>query len=158
MTKLVRFGEQYCRTVIREEPIKTVARLLLNSTYFSYLSSSYLFAPISHFEYSLRRQLTRPQKAFFKEIYYFQNARKTDEVDFIILDNGQPQELIQVCSDLSDCETQRREFGALLRIGAKLGCKNLKIITASETEKISLPTPIKAVSLADFFLSQQRDG
>lgn len=214
--------QEYFRTVIRreimerfnlknEEPLKTVARLLINSTYFSlskiyrdlvsqgikvgkntvgnyfsYLSSSYLFTPISHFEYSLRNQLTRPQKAFFvdngfittlstrfsqntgrllenlvawhllaehKEIYYFQNARKTDEIDFLVVDNGRPKELIQVCSDISDRETQKREFGALLRIGGKLGCENLKIITMSDTEKISFPTPIKAVSLADFFLS-----
>lgn len=214
--------QEYFRTVIRreimerfnlknEEPLKTVAKLLLNSTYFSlskiyrdlksqgikvgkntvgnyfsYLSSSYLFTPVSHFGYSLRHQLTRPQKAFFvdngfittlstrfsqnasrllenlvawhllalnKEVYYFQNARKTDEVDFIVLENGRPQELIQVCSNLSDRETQKREFGALLRTGKKLGCSNLKIITTSDSEKISLPPPIKAVSLADFFLS-----
>ncbi|MEK7514055.1 MAG: ATP-binding protein [Patescibacteria group bacterium] len=214
--------QEYFRTVIKreimerfnlknEEPLKTVAKLLLNSTYFSlskiyrdlksqgikvgkntvgnyfsYLSSSYLFTPVSHFEYSLRRQLTRPQKAFFvdngfittlstrfsqntgrllenlvashllamnKEIYYFQNARKTDEVDFIVLDNGRPQELIQVCFNLTDRETQKREFGALLRTGKKLDCKNLKIITAGDSEKISLPSPIKAISLADFFLT-----
>lgn len=218
--------QEYFRTVIRreimerfnlknEEPLKTVAKLLLNSTYFSlskiyrdltsqgikvgkntvsnyfsYLSSAYLFAPISHFEYSLRGQLTRPQKAFFvdngfivtlstrfsqntgrllenlvawhlraanKEIYYFQNVRKTDEIDFIVLDKGQPQELIQVCWDLSDRETQKREFGALLRTGKKLGCKNLMIITTGDSEKISLPTPIKGVSLADFFLSHRRE-
>lgn len=214
--------QEYFRTVIRreimerfnlknEEPLKTVAKLLLNSTYFSlskiyrdltsqgikvgkntvgnyfsYLTSSYLFAPLSHFSFSLRHQMTRPQKAFFvdngfittlstkfsqntgrllenlvawhlraknKEIYYFQNDRKTDEVDFIVLENGQPEELIQVCSDLSERETQKREFGALLRTGKKLGCLNLKIITTGKTEKISLPTPIKLVSLADFFLS-----
>lgn len=214
--------QEYFRTVIRreimerfnlknEEPLKTVARLLLNSTYFSlskiyrdlksqgvkvgkntvgdyfsYLFSSYLFVPLSHFSFSLRHQMTRPQKAFFvdngfittlstrfsqntgrllenlvawhlrakgKEIYYFQNARKTDEVDFVILENGQPQELIQACWDLSDGETQKREFGALLRTGKKLGCLNLKIITASDSKRISFPTPIKVVSLADFFLS-----
>lgn len=208
--------QEYFRTVIRreimerfnlknEEPLKTVARLLFNSTYFSlskiyrdlksqgikvgkntvgnyfsYLSSSYLFTPLPHFSFSLRHQMTRPQKAFFvdngfittlstrfsqntgrllenlvacllrtadKEIYYFQNERKTDEIDFVVLKNGQPEELIQVCSDLSDSETQKREFGALLRTGKKLGCSNLKIITASDSEKISIPTPIKVVSL-----------
>jgi len=153
--------------------------------YFSYLSSSYLFAPLPHFSFSLRHQMTRPQKAFFvdngfittlstkfsqntgrllenlvacllrtadKEIYYFQNERKTDEIDFVILKNGQPEELIQVCFDLSDRETQKREFGALLRTGKKLGCSNLKIITASDSEKISIPPPIKAISLSEFFL------
>lgn len=212
--------QEYFRTVIRreimerfnlknEEPLKTVAKLLLNSTYFSlskiyrdmksqglkigkntlghyfsYFTSSYLFAPIPHFAYSLRGQLTRPQKAFFvdnglitalstrfsqntgrllenlvawrvrtenNEIYYFQNERKTDEVDFVIIKDGKPSELIQVCSDLSDRETQKREFGALLRTGKKLDCRNLKIITNNETENISFPGPIKAVSVADFF-------
>lgn len=216
--------QEYFRTVIRreimerfglknEEPLKTMAKLLLNSTYFSlskiyrdlvsqevkigkntvnnyfsFLASSYLFAPIPHFSFSLRHQMTRPQKAFFadngfittlstkfsqntgrllenlvawhlwtkdKEIYYFQNERKTDEVDFVILKNGQPEELIQVCFDLTDRETQKREFGALLRTGKKLHCGNLKIITASQQEKISFPVPIKAVSLADFFLLEE---
>ena len=213
--------QEYFRTVIRreimerfnlknEEPLKTIAKLLLNSTYFSlskihrdlisqgvkigkntvnnyfsYLASAYLFAPIPHFSFSLRHQMTRPQKAFFvdngfittlstkfskntgrllenlvawqlrlkgKEVYYFQNERKTDEVDFVVLENGRPEELIQVCFDLSDRETQKREFGALLRTGKKLSCGNLKIITASQREKISFPAPIKAISLADFFL------
>ncbi|MCG2691199.1 ATP-binding protein [Microgenomates group bacterium] len=203
--------QEYFRTVLKnEEPLKTMAKLLLNSTYFSlskihrdlisqgvkigkntvnnyfsYLSSAYLFAPIPHFSFSLRHQMTRPQKAFFvdngfittlstkfsqntgrllenlvawhlrlkgKEVYYFQNERKTDEVDFVVLENGRPEELIQVCFDLSDRETQKREFGALLRTGKKLPCGSLKIITASQQEKISFPTPIKAISLADFFL------
>ena len=213
--------QEYFRTVIRreimerfnlknEEPLKTVARLLFNSpyfslskiyrdlksqgikvgkntvgNYFSYLSSSYLFAPLPHFSFSLRHQMTRPQKAFFvdngfittlstkfsqnsgrllenlvacllrtadKEAYYFQNERKSDEIDFVVLKNGQPEELIQVCSDLSDRETQKREFGALLRTGKKLSSSNLKIITASDLEKISIPVPIKAVSLSEFFL------
>ena len=213
--------QEYFRTVIRreiierfglknEEPLKTVAKLLLNSTYFtlskiyrdlisqgvkigkntvnnyfSYFISAYLFNPLPHFSFSWRHQMTRPQKAFFidngfittlstkfsqntgrllenlvaeclrvkdKEIYYFQNERKTDEVDFVVLKKGQPEELIQVCYDLTDRETQKREFGALLRTGKKLHCGNLKIITASQAEKITIPVPIKAISLADFFL------
>lgn len=217
---------EYFRTVIRreimerfglknEEPLKTVAKLLLNSSYFSlskiyrdlvsqevkigkstvnnyfsYLSSSYLFAPIPHFSFSMRHQMTRQQKAFFvdngfimtlstrfsensgrllenlvawhlreegREIYYYQNERKTDEVDFVVLKNGRQEELIQVCFDLTDRETQKREFGALLRTGKKFQCGNLTIVTGSEQEKISFPAPIKAVSLADFFLHQPGD-
>ncbi len=213
--------QEYFRTVIRreiierfglknEEPLKTVAKLLLNSTYFSlskiyrdlisqgvkigkntvnnyfsYFVSAYLFNPLPHFSFSLRHQMTRPQKAFFidngfittlstkfsqntgrllenlaaeylrvknKEIYYYQNERKTDEVDFVVLKKGQPEELVQVCYDLTDRETQKREFGALLRSGKKLHCENFKIITASQLEKIAFPAPIKAISLADFFL------
>ena len=214
---------EYFRTVIRreimerfglknEEPLKTVAKLLLNSTYFSlskiyrdlrsqgvkigkntvnnyfsYLASSYLFVPISHFSFSLRHQMTRPQKAFFadsgfltalstkfsqnnsrllenlvaghlrvrgKEIYYFQNERKTDEVDFVVSDSGRQEELIQVCFDLTDRETQKREFGALIRTGKKLRCENLKIITASQSEEVPCPASIKFVSLADFFFTK----
>jgi len=212
---------EYFRTVIRreimerfglrnEEPLKTTAKLLLNSTYFSlskiyrdlksqgvkigkntinnyfsYFVSAYLFAPMAHFSFSLRHRLTRPQKAFFidngfitalstkfsqnagrllenlvaghfrakgREACYFQNERKTDEVDFVVIKKGQAEELIQVCFDLTDRETQKREFGALLRTGKKLHCGNLKIITASQAEKIVSPAPIKVISLADFFL------
>ena len=70
----------------------------------------------------------------------------------MVIKKGQAEELIQVCFDLTDRETQKREFGALLRTGKKLHCGNLKIITASQAEKIVSPAPIKVISLADFFL------
>ena len=63
-----------------------------------------------------------------------------------------------MCSDLTDRETQKREFGALLRTGEKLGCSKLTMISASETEKITFPPPIKAVSLVDFFCENTTRG
>lgn len=218
-----RILQEYFKTVIkreimelfkikREEPLKTVAKLLFNSTYFtiskiyrdlksqemkiakntigdylSHLSSSYLFDPVLHWSNSYRQRLTKPQKAYFidngfitslstkfsqnsgrlfenlvarklrqdnKEIYYFQDERKTHEVDFIVSANGQPAELVQACFDLSDPETQKREFRSLLTAGGKLGCKNLKIITGS-FDKISSPEGIEIVTAANFFLANK---
>lgn len=212
--------QDYFKTVIRreimeryqlkrEEPVKTTAKLLLNSTnftlskiyrdlvsqsikiskntvgdYFDYLSSSYLFTPLSHFSFSFRNQINKPQKAYFidngfitslstkfsqnygrlwenlicrqllsqdKEVYYFQNDRKTDEVDFVVCNDNKPAQLIQACYDLSDRETQKREIGSLLRTGAKLSCKNLQIITPAPPN-FSPPKEIELVTAKDFLL------
>lgn len=186
-----------------EEPIKTTTKLLLNSTYFTlskiyrdlvsqgiklgkntvgnyftYLSSSYLFHPVSHFSFSWRGRETKPKKAYFidngfiralstkfsqnygrlwenlicrrlwsqnKEIYYWQNERKTDEVDFVICRNDKPIRLVQACYDLSDEATRKREFGALLRAGKKLEVKDLQVLTAGEFKQ-SVPEGIKIIS------------
>lgn len=212
--------QDYFKTVIRreimeryqlkrEEPVKTTAKLLFNSTnftlskiyrdlvsqsiklskntvgdYFEYLSAAYLFNPLSHFSFSFRNRVNKPQKAYFidngfitglstkfsqnygrlwenlicreflsqnKEIYYFQNDRKTDEVDFVICDDGKPVQLIQACYDLSDRETQKREIGSLLRTSAKLSCQKLQIITPT-TPSFSSPKEIEIITAKDFLL------
>ena len=88
-----------------------------------------------------------------KEMYYFQNVRKIDEVDFVICDNNKPVQLVQACYNLSDQETQKREIGSLLRSGKKLSCQKLQVIVPTvpnspiskeiemETEKSVEPKP-----------------
>ncbi len=212
--------QEYFKTVIRreimeryqlkkEEPVKSTAKLLFNSTYFTlskiyrdltsqgikldknavgdyfdYLSAAYLFTPLSHFSFSLRSRITKPQKAYFidngfisglstkfsqnygrlwenlvcrellsqnKEIYYFQNTRKTDEVDFVICDNGKPVQLVQACYDFSDHVTQKREIGSLLRSGVRLSSQKLQIIVPT-TPNFPIPKEIEVVTAKDLLL------
>lgn len=212
--------QEYFKTVIRreiseryqlkkEEPIKSTAKLLFNSTYFTqskiyrdltsqginldknavgdyfkYLKTAYLFIPLSHFSFSFRSRQTKPQKAYFidngfitslstkfsqnlgrlwenlicqklfsqgRELYYFQNNRKTDEVDFVVCKDNKPYQLIQACYDLTDSHTQKREIVALLRSGKKLLCSNLIIITPWEI-KLSIPKEIKIITAKNFLL------
>ena len=212
--------QEYFKTVIRreiteryklkkEELVKSTAKLLFNSTYFTlskiyrdltsqgikldknavgdyfeYLSAAYLFTPLSHFSFSLRSRITKPQKAYFidngfisglstkfsqnfgrlwenlicrellsqnKEMYYFQNVRKIDEVDFVICDNNKPVQLVQACYNLSDQETQKREIGSLLRSGKKLSCQKLQVIVPTVPNS-PISKEIEIVSAKDFLL------
>lgn len=86
-----------------------------------------------------------------REIYYVQNDRKTDEVDFVVCNDGRPVRLVQACYDLSDWKTQKREIGSLVRTGKKLSCQTLQIITPTVPDS---PTPrgIEVITAKDFLL------
>ncbi|MDI6730230.1 MAG: hypothetical protein QMD06_01650 [Candidatus Altarchaeum sp.] len=51
------------------------------------------------------------------------------EVDFVIVENKNVKQLIQVCYDLSNHNTKKREISALIRYSDELKCNNLLIIT-----------------------------
>jgi len=80
------------------------------------------------------------------EIRYYKS--KNQEVDFLILNNGLVEELIQVCYDIMDPTTKKREINALIRASKELKCNNLKIITWDyEGEEIVDNKKIKYVPL-----------
>ncbi len=60
--------------------------------------------------------------------------------DFVIKQDTEVRELIQVCHDTTDTKTRERETRALLKAGKELKCKNLLIITEDKEgeEKIIL--------------------
>jgi len=62
-----------------------------------------------------------------KECYYWRNMEK-EEVDFIIKNDDKIEQLIQVCYDISDPDTKKREIRALLKGSKELKCNNLLII------------------------------
>ena len=63
-----------------------------------------------------------------KEIYYWKDYQSR-EVDFIIREGFKTKQLIQICYDVSDYETKKREIRALLKASDLLKCKNLLVIT-----------------------------
>jgi len=67
------------------------------------------------------------------EIYYWQDPY-FGEVDFIIKEKTKIIEIIQVCYDMQDAETKKRELKSLMHASKMLDCKNLTIIT-EDTEK-----------------------
>ena len=62
---------------------------------------------------------------------HYKNPRGA-EVDFVILRGGTPAQLIQVCADVSDEQTNRREFRALLQASAELKCPEMLILNESK--------------------------
>jgi len=75
------------------------------------------------------------KKAFnmLLELYYWKNGEK--EVDFVVKEGLKVKELIQVCYDISDLETKKREVDGLLKASDELKCKNLIIICDKEGEE-----------------------
>ena len=68
-----------------------------------------------------------------KEIYYWKS--QNEEVDFIVKEGVKVKQLIQVCWDISDKNTKKREIKALLKASKELKCKNLLVITKDEEKK-----------------------
>lgn len=64
----------------------------------------------------------------FDQVYYWKNVRQ-EEVDFVIRQGGNITQLIQVCYDVQDETTRKREIRALLDASKELKCKHLLIIT-----------------------------
>ena len=62
------------------------------------------------------------------DVYYWHD-RQQREVDFVVTEGFEVRDLIQVCYDVDDLNTKKREINALLKASKELGCKNLHVIT-----------------------------
>lgn len=63
-----------------------------------------------------------------KELYYWKNAQH-EEVDFVIKENTKVKDLIQVCWDISDMKTKKREIRSLVKAMQEFGLEQGTIIT-----------------------------
>ncbi|MBM3309396.1 MAG: ATP-binding protein [Candidatus Altiarchaeales archaeon] len=80
------------------------------------------------YENAVAAELKRMEVDGYAEVYYWKNQQQ-EEVDFIVKKEGRVRQLIQVCYDVNELETKKREERALLKAGKELKCKNLLIIT-----------------------------
>ncbi len=62
------------------------------------------------------------------DFYYWKNPQH-EEVDFVIKGGTKIIQLIQVCYDVSDSETKKREIRALIKAKQELKCNNLLVLT-----------------------------
>lgn len=63
-----------------------------------------------------------------KEFYYYRTINGK-EVDFAVKEGLKVEQLIQVCYDMSDYQTSKREISALIRASREVGCENLLVLT-----------------------------
>lgn len=75
-------------------------------------------------------------KRKYEEIFYYKNKDGT-EVDFLIREKNKNKKLIQVCWDLSDKETRKREVDGLLKAMRELKLKSGVILTNNESGEIN---------------------
>lgn len=62
------------------------------------------------------------------EFYYYRPVNGK-EVDFLIKRGSNADELIQVCYDINDYETKKRELASLAKAGKAIGCDRLTVLT-----------------------------
>lgn len=87
-------------------------------------------------------------------VHYYKDERG-NEVDFAIRSDETTTALYQVCVDLTDEETRKREIKALVKAGKTLHCTNLCLITLEKPDVGEVPREIRLVTAAEFFLPPQ---
>ena len=73
-------------------------------------------------------QLKRLELNGVTNIFYWQNPQH-EEVDFVIKEGTKIKQLVQVCYDVDDINTKKREVRALIKASQELKCKDLLVIT-----------------------------
>src|SRR3989344_4898016 len=96
-----------------------------------------------------------------KEFYYWKNTEK-EEVDFILKNGSKIEQLIQVCYDISEPDTKKREIRALLKASRDLKCKNLLIINKNHSgeeilEWFGIKRNVKFISLWKWLLEENKE-
>ena len=66
-----------------------------------------------------------------KTMFYYR-SRNDKEVDFVLRKGTHIDRLVQVCYDMSNAKTEKREVDSLLECAAELNCSNLAIVTNDE--------------------------
>ncbi len=85
------------------------------------------------------------------EIYYYRD--QSHEVDFVLRHFGKIKQLVQVCYDISDEKTRRRELSALFEVGRNLKSANLLLVTDHDDELVREGTQtVKVVNVVDWLL------
>jgi predicted AAA+ superfamily ATPase len=69
------------------------------------------------------------------ELFYYR-TRNDREIDFVCREGHNVTQLIQVCYDISNPKTLKREIASLLEASSELACKNLLLITWNKEEVI----------------------
>ena len=81
-----------------------------------------------------------------EQIFYWNNGKS--EIDFILMQGLKIKQLIQVCHNINDYDTKRRETKALVKASKELKCKNLLVITFDyEAEETIQGNRIKFIPL-----------
>ena len=90
------------------------------------------------------------RKEHNEELSYFSGA---GECDFVVSEGEAVKRLIQVCWDMSDTETRKREFAGLLEAAKVTGCGDLTIVTRDEEgEEVHEGLAVRIVPVCRFLL------
>jgi len=97
---------------------------------------------------ALSSQLSEGRGVFLENLVYLQLRRSGDlnsqffffkgkkECDFVVARNQQVEQLVQVCWEIYEAETLKRELAGLLEAAKATGCNNLWLITDHQEDEI----------------------
>lgn len=68
-------------------------------------------------------------KRFGKDKIFYWASPTKEEIDFVVKPGLKVQQLIQVCYNIADTVTKKRELKALIKASKELKCSNLLVIT-----------------------------
>ena len=80
-------------------------------------------------------ELLRRYKPEECDVYYYEET--AGEADFVICRGKSVIQIVQVCYDISNPKTLKREIKGLLLASSKTGCKNLLMITRNEERTLT---------------------
>ncbi len=66
-----------------------------------------------------------------KTMFYYR-SRNDKEVDFVLRKGAHIDRLVQVCYDMSNAKTEKREVDSLIECAEELNCSNLVIVTSND--------------------------
>ena len=70
-----------------------------------------------------------------KTMFYYR-SRNDKEVDFVLRKGTHIEQLVQVCYDMSNAKTEKREVDSLAECAEELNCRNLVIVTNNDERVI----------------------
>ena len=70
-----------------------------------------------------------------KTMFYYR-SRNDKEVDFVLRKGSHIEQLVQVCYDMSNAKTEKREVDSLIECAVELNCRNLVIVTNNDERVI----------------------
>ena len=76
-----------------------------------------------------------------KNLFYYRN-QSDKEVDFVVRENNIVRQLVQVCWDMSNPKTQKREIGSLMACAKDFPNGELFVITWNEQKEITMNAKI----------------
>ncbi len=72
----------------------------------------------------------------YSDVFYYRE--RGFEVDFLVAKSGVVESIYQVCYDLTEEKTRKREITSLLQGARKFSCRDLTIITFSQEEQLDI--------------------
>ena len=82
---------------------------------------------------------------------FYYRSRNDKEVDFVLRKGTQIERLVQVCYDMSNSKTEKREVDSIVECAGELNCSNLVIVTYNQRRTIeSKGYSIEVVPISEF--------
>jgi len=101
-------------------------------------------------------ELLRRAAPLFHDIYYYKPTSRSKEVDFVVCEQGNVVELVQVAYDIVSPKTFKRETESLTQAAAKLDCDRLTLVTLSESrDEVVNGHAVRVRNVVDWLLKKE---